>query len=102
METLTLLEFVCKHVGYNNLPIGYLLDYNNYVCGILIKSAFVIPSRKFGDSVTTIKLYPITQHVGASLWKLFRAENLVGLASFESGVRFHVIPSRRLNTLNCY
>ena len=38
----------------NNLPIGYMLRL--YVCVIFIKSALVIPSRKFGDSVTTIKL----------------------------------------------
>ena len=31
-----------------------------------------------------------------------RAEQLAGLHFFESDVRFHVIPSRRLNTLTLY
>ena len=53
METLTPIEFVCEHFGSNNLPVDYMFWL--YVCGIIMKSALMIPSRKLGDSVTTIK-----------------------------------------------
>ena len=53
--------------------MGYMLRL--YVCGIFIKSALVIPSRKFGDSVTTIKL-PQCPTRGEAWWKLTSASNL--------------------------